>query len=92
MRGSLDDRGVTALTELQTWTVIGGFLTAIFAMLGLVTSSFNRTVRSEIGRVEGRIDALGVEMRTGFRRIDDRFDHLDRDVQALTRHVFGRPE
>ncbi len=90
---------MTTLTELQTWTVIGGFLTAIFAMLGIVTSSFNRTIRtevgslrSEIGRVEGRIDALGVEMRTEFRRVDDRFDHLDRDVQALTRHVFGRPE
>ena len=83
---------MTALTELQTWTVIGGFLTAIFAMLGIVTSSFNRTVRSEIGRIETRIDALGVEMRTEFRRIDGRLDHLDRDVQALTRHVFGRPE
>lgn len=31
-------------------------------------------------------------MNARFERMDVRFDHLDRDVQALTRQVFGRPE
>lgn len=84
------------MTEPQTWTVIVGFLTAIFAMLTIVTTSFNRTVRTEVGalRTEMRseVGALRTEMASEFRRLDGRLDHLDRDVQALMRHVFDRPE
>lgn len=105
------------MTDAQSWTLIIGFLTTTVAVLGLVMTSFHRTlqaglsavrhelrgeigtvrgeigtVRGEIGTVRAEIDGLRTEMRTEFRRVDQRLEHLDRDVQALTRHVFDRPE
>lgn len=80
------------MTDAQTWTLVVGFLSATFAVLGIVTTSFTRTMRAEFGTVRAEIDGLRTEMRTEFRRVDQRLDHLDRDVQALTRHVFDRPE
>jgi uncharacterized membrane-anchored protein YhcB (DUF1043 family) len=87
------------MTDAQTWTLVVGSLSATFAVLGIVTSSFTRTMRAEFGivradfgTVRAGIDSLRTEMRTEFRRVDQRLDHLERDVQALTRHVFDRPE
>ncbi|WP_344201959.1 hypothetical protein [Aeromicrobium alkaliterrae] len=81
-----------SLTEAQSWTVILGGLTAVVSMMSVVAFSFHRVLKAEIGTVRGEIGSLRTEMRTEFRRVDERFDHLDRDVQALTRHVFDRPE
>lgn len=69
------------MTDAQSWTLIAGFLTTTFALIGIVSTSFHRVLRAEIG-----------SLRTEFHRIDQRLDHLDRDVQALIRHVFDRPE
>ena len=91
------------MTDAQSWTLIIGFLTTTVAVLGLVMTSFHRTLqagltavrhelRGEIGTARAEIDGLRTEMRTEFRRVGQRLDHLDRDVQALTRHVFDRPE
>ncbi|GAB3197767.1 hypothetical protein GCM10027062_10210 [Nocardioides hungaricus] len=84
------------MTEPQSWTLIIGFLAAVSALLGIITTSFHRTLRTEIGSVRSElrteIGAVRTEMRAEFRRMDERLDHLDRDVQALTRHIFDRPE
>ncbi|GAB3197769.1 hypothetical protein GCM10027062_10220 [Nocardioides hungaricus] len=95
------------MTEPQSWTLIIGFLAAVSALLGIITTSFHRTLRTEIGSVRTElrseigsvrtelrteIGSVRTEMRAEFRRMDERLDHLDRDVQALTRHIFDRPE
>lgn len=91
------------MTDAQSWTLIIGFLTTTVAVLGVVMTSFDRTLQSgltavrhelrgEIGTVRAEIDGLRTEMRTEFRRVDERLGHLDRDVQALARHVFDRPK
>jgi hypothetical protein len=84
------------MTEPQSWTLILGVLTTVAALLSLMTMWVSRTIRTEVGslrsEMRSEIGSVRTEMRTEFRRIDERFDHLDRDVQALTRHVFGRPE
>ena len=67
-----------SLTDAQTWTLIVGVLTTFGAMVGLVAAVFLRALRAEIGGLRG-------EMVT-------RPDYLDRDVQALMKHVFHRPE
>lgn len=95
------------MTDAQSWTLILGFLTAIFTLLGIVTTSFHRVLRAEVGSVRSElrseigsvrsemgaeIGSLRTVMTTEFRRLDQRLDHLDRDVQALTRRIFDRPE
>ncbi|WP_417563934.1 hypothetical protein [Microbacterium sp.] len=51
------------------------------------------SVRSEIGSVRtvlsGEITSLRTEMRAEIARLDQRFDTLDRDVQAIAKRVFG---
>ena len=81
------------------WTLIGVFAATIFGVLGVVSSTFTRVLRAEIGGLRGemiarfeRVDAQFERVDAQFARIDQRIDHLDRDVQALTRKVFDRPE
>ncbi len=83
-----DTRGVIELTEPQVWTLIGVFATSTFAMIGIVTGTFTRVLRAEIGGLRSEIGGLRAEMNARFETVDTKFDHLDRDIQALTRHVF----
>lgn len=66
------------MTEPQVWTIIGVFAAAMFGMITIVSTLFIQVVRSEFGG-----------MRSEFRRLEDKVDNLDRDVQALMRHTFG---
>ena len=88
------------MTEPQVWVLIGVFAAAMFGMIGIVTSSFNRTltaaisgVRTEISGVRTEISGLRDVMDTRFDAVDAKFDAkfdvLDRDIQALSRQVFG---
>lgn len=88
------------LTEPQGWVLIGVFATATFGMIGIVTTSFNRTLTSAIGGLqdringlEGTIDGLRDSIDARFDAMDAKFtgkvDLLDRDIQALSRQVFG---
>lgn len=70
------------MTEPQIWVLIGVFAAAIFSMIGIVTTSFNRTLSVSLARVDNRIDGLREVMEV-------KFDLLDRDIQALSRRVFG---
>ena len=49
---------VLSMTEPQVWTVIGVFATALFGMLTIVSTLFVHVVRSEIGRIDVKIDNL----------------------------------
>jgi len=88
------------VTEPQVWVLIGVFAAAMFGMIGIVTSSFNRTltaaisgVRTEISGVRTEISGLRDIMDARFdavgAKFDAKFDVLDRDIQALSRQVFG---
>jgi len=52
-----------------------------------------RVVRTEIGglrsEMRAELSGLRAEMNARFETVDARFDHLDRDVAALSKRVFG---
>lgn len=77
------------MTEPQIWVLIGIFAAAIFSMIGIVTTSFTRTLTASLTRVDTRIDGLREVMEAKFEKMDAKFDLLDRDIQALSRRVFG---
>ena len=88
------------VTEPQVWVLIGVFAAAMFGMIGIVTSSFNRTltaaiggVRTEIGGLrdvmDARFDAVDARFEASDAKFEAKFEVLDRDIQALSRHVFG---
>ncbi|HNP14997.1 MAG TPA: hypothetical protein PKI99_00850 [Terrimesophilobacter sp.] len=81
------------LTEPQVWVLMGIFATAIFGMLGWQTASFNRNlmiVRDSLREsLEMQFTAQDARLEVRFAAIDNRLDGLDRDVQAIARHVFG---
>ena len=94
---------VPALTEPQTWTMIGAVIALMFGMLTIVSTLFIRILRAEIsglrGEVIGRFDAVDWKfesvnsrfdsVNSRFDAIDSRIDGLDRDVRALVKHTFG---
>jgi hypothetical protein len=63
------------MTQPQVWPLIGVFAAAVFGIITVVSTLFVRIIRSEIGGLRAEMTA--------------RFDYLDRDVQALTKRVFG---
>ena len=73
-----DNGKVIELTEPQVWVLIGVFAAAFFGMIGIVTTNFNRTM-------DARFDA----MNSKFEIINVKLENMDRDIQALSRHVFG---
>ena len=81
------------LNEPQVWVLIGVFATAIFGMIGIVTTTFNRTLTTAIGGLRETMDARFETMDAKFETMDakftGKFEMLDRDIQALSRHVFG---
>lgn len=70
------------LTEPQVWVLIGVFASAVLGMMTWQTLLLNRTIDASSRRVEAKLDAK-------FEVVETKLEHLDRDVQALTRHVFG---
>jgi hypothetical protein len=62
------------MTEPQTWVMIGVFTTAMLGGMTLMSAQFSRVLRAEIGGLDARVTA--------------RLDALDRDVTALTRHIW----
>jgi hypothetical protein len=84
---------VIEVTEPQVWVLIGVFATAIFGMIGIVTTSFNRTLTTAVGGLREIMETRFETMDARFEAMDatftGKFEVLDRDIQALSRHVFG---
>ena len=83
------------MTEPQSWVLIGIFATIMLGGLTLSTNLIMRTVTASISgverRLEGKIDGLRAEMNARFDAMGTRIDHLDRDISALSRRVWGEP-
>jgi hypothetical protein len=87
---------VITVTEPQVWVLIGVFAAAIFGMIGIVTTSFNRTLTASIGGLRDTMNAKFDAVDAKFDAVDAKFETLnvkleamDRDIQALSRHIFG---
>jgi len=81
------------MNEPQIWVLIGVFATGIFGMIGIVTTTFNRTLTSAVGGLRETMDARFETIDARFEAMDakftGKFEVIDRDIQALSRHVFG---
>jgi hypothetical protein len=53
---------VIELNEPQIWVLIGVFATAIFGMIGIVTTNFNRSLTSAIGGLHAEIVGVRSEI------------------------------
>lgn len=73
------------MNEPQVWTMIIGTLAVFFTLVGLISTWFVRLMTTRFDALEATIDAR-------FETVDVKLTHLDRDVQALTKHVFRHPE
>jgi hypothetical protein len=84
---------VIDVTEPQVWVLIGVFATAIFGMIGIVTTSFNRTLTTAVGGIretmEARFETIDARFEAMDAKFTGKFEVLDRDIQSLSRHVFG---
>lgn len=77
------------MTEPQVWVLIGVFSAAIFGMIGIVTTSFNRTLTASIGGLRDTMNAKFDAVDARFETLNVKLEAMDRDIQALSRHIFG---
>ncbi|MFT4028770.1 MAG: hypothetical protein QM675_02750 [Protaetiibacter sp.] len=80
------------VNDPQIWTVIGLFATAMLGGLTLTTTLLMRTMTSLADGLRGEMTGLRAEMNARFDTVETKIEHLDRDVAALTRKVWGEPE
>ena len=77
------------LTEPQVWVLIGVFAAAIFGMLSWQTVSFNRNLTVVGDSLRESIISLGKVQDARFEILEQRLENMNRDIQAISRHVFG---
>ena len=88
------------MTEPQVWTLIGVFAVGMFGTITLISTMFLRTMqngfdavrtemRNEFASVRTETGSEFAGVRTEIRAVHERMDHLDRDVSAIYRHIFG---
>ena len=87
-------------TEPQVWTLIGVFAAGMFGTITLISTMVLRTMqngfasvrtemRSEFASVRTEMRSEFANVRTEIGAVHGRIDHLDRDVNAIYRHLFG---
>jgi len=93
------------VNDPQIWTLLGVFAAIMLGGMTLMTTLLIRTLNAAIegvngrfdgvhGRIDGlnaRIDGLTGEMRAKFETVNVKLEHLDRDVTAISKKVFGVP-
>ena len=95
-----DNVEVIEVTEPQVWTIIGVLIAGMFGLITIVTTSFNRVLRAEMGgvrgeigslrrEVTGEIDSLRQVMDARFDAVDARFTSLEAKVDSIDRDVQG---
>lgn len=67
--GGTEENGGMDMTEPQVWTLIGVFVAIMLGGMTLMTTLLTRVVRSEIGRLEVKFDALDREVSNLARRL-----------------------
>ena len=84
------------MNDPQVWTLIGVFAAATFGGITLLTTQLNRTIAAgfkavdaRFETVDARFDAVETTMNAKFDAVHVKLEHLDRDVSALSKHVFG---
>ena len=88
------------MTEPQVWTLIGVFAAGMFGTITLISTIFLRTMqngfdgvrtemRNEFASVRTEMRSEFANVRTEIGAVHGRIDHLDRDVNAIYRHLFG---
>ena len=87
---------VIEVTEPQVWVLIGVFAAAFFGLIGIVTTNFNRTTVARCQTIDVRFATMDARFEAFEARIDAKFgiinvklETMDRDIRALSRHVFG---
>ncbi|MFJ4223140.1 hypothetical protein [Microbacterium sp. NPDC089695] len=77
------------MNEPQVWTLVGVFAAGICGMITIVLTSFMHVMKTEFASVRMEMRSEFASVRTEIRAVHGRIDHLDRDVNAIYRHLFG---
>ena len=88
------------MNEPQIWTLIGVFAAGMFGTITLMSTMFVRMMqngfdsvreefRSEFASVRTEFRSELSSVRTEIQAVNGRIDHLDRDLNAVYRHLFG---
>jgi hypothetical protein len=95
---------VGTVTELQSWVLIGVFASIMLGVLSWQTIHIGRLITVSGDRLESRIDAVDARLGSRIDAVEAKLDAqivavesqlrsqiqvLDKDVQAILRHVFG---
>lgn len=61
----------------------------MFGTITLISTMFLRTMQNEFASVRTEMRSEFANVRTEIGAVHGRIDHLDRDVNAIYRHLFG---
>ncbi|HRN28258.1 MAG TPA: hypothetical protein PK781_00680 [Terrimesophilobacter sp.] len=76
------------MNDPQIWTMIAVFATLMLGGMTLMTTFINRTMSAGFRAVDAKFEAVNAR----FDSLEFRLEHLDRDVAAIARQVWGGGE
>ncbi len=86
------------MTEPQIWTIIGVGAAALLGIITIVSTSFTRVLRTELGAIRevmdtrfGEIDRRFGDIDRRLDRMDQRFDRMDERLDRMDERL-GRLE
>ena len=86
------------MNDPQIWTLLGVFAAIMLGGMTLMTTLLTRTmaagfkgVDAKFEAVDAKFDAVEKTMNAKFETVNVKLEHLDRDISALSKKVFGVP-
>lgn len=81
------------MNDPQIWTLIGVFTAVMLGGMTLMTTFINRAMTAGFsglrGEMNARFEAVDARFEAVEARLGAKIELLDKDVQVLTRRVFG---
>jgi len=80
------------MSDVQVWTLIGVFAATMFGVIGIITTSFTKTMNAGFAGVGYRIEAVESRLEAKIEKLDAKLsakiDLLDRDISVIAHRVF----
>lgn len=81
-------RNLEGVNDAQIWSIVAIMAAGLASMITLTTTLTFRYIGAKIDALDAKFSGRFDVVDERFIRMDERFDHLDRDMQRVIERVF----
>lgn len=81
--------GVIEMTDPQVWTLIGGFLAALIALITIMTQLMMRSIQAIGDSIGYQVETVGERVNAVRNEMNFRFTEVERQMHGLDKRIDG---